>query len=303
MTHVALTSCPLCERDLSEAGFEAMPAFARDHIGRCGACGFAFSLLVPSAEDYARVYGSYDYAHEDEARTDHNRQREAALADRLMPYKQNGKVIDVAAGAGRFLEHFQARGFACYATEFDARLEEMLRRKGFTVVAGGTVPETDPDTFDIVLFTEIIEHINDPMVVLRRLWDILRPGGCIYVTTPNFNSLERRLLGPDWGMICWPEHITYWTPRTLEKAMRRAGFRRRWRTVENISPYRVLQALKRGRLSGMVGSVSEQEFSDRAQQQVAGSKLLSLAKSIVNAGLNATRLGSSIKAIYEKPSR
>ena len=85
--------------------------------------------------------------------------------------------------------------------------------------------------------------------------------------------------------------------------MRRAGFRRRWRTVENISPYRVLQALKRGRLSGMVGSVSEQEFSDRAQQQVAGSKLLSLAKGIVNAGLNATRLGSSIKAIYEKPSR
>jgi 2-polyprenyl-3-methyl-5-hydroxy-6-metoxy-1,4-benzoquinol methylase len=303
MTHTRLTSCPLCERLLAEAGAAPLPAFSRDHLVRCGACGFIFSILVPSAEDYARVYGSYDYSSEEDARTDFNKQREAAVVESLMPYKVTGNVVDIAAGAGRFLEHFKDRGFTCYATEFDARLEELLLRKGFHVLPGGTTPEAGETRFDIVVFTEIIEHINNPMVVLRSLWRLLRPGGCIYVTTPNFNSLERRLLGADWGMICWPEHITYWTPRTLDQAMRRAGFQRRWRTVENISPYRVLQALKRGPLSRVVGDVSEQDFSDKAQQQVAGSRLLSLAKRAVNLGLHASRLGSSIKAVYEKPRR
>jgi SAM-dependent methyltransferase len=301
MAHDSLTACPACERSLDIAGATLLRGFERDHLVRCGRCGFVFSILIPSAEDYARVYGRYDYASEDDARTDFNKQKEAAVAQSLLPYKQTGLVIDVAAGAGRFLEHFQALGFSCYATEFDMRLEERLREKGFTVVPGGTIPEVGDARFDIIIFTEIIEHINNPLPVLRALWQLLRPGGCLYVTTPNFNSLERRLLRDEWGMICWPEHITYWTPRTLDAAMRRSGFRRRWRRVENISPYRVLQALKRGRLSSMVGNVSEQDFSDRAQQQVAGSKLLSLAKSTVNVGLNVTRLGSSLKAVYEKP--
>ena len=51
------------------------------------------------------------------------------------------------------------------------------------------------------------------------------------------------------------------------------------------------------------GDVSEQEFSDRAQQRVADSKLLQIAKRLVNLGLNRTGLGSSIKAIYENPGR
>ena len=99
-----------------------------------------YSILIPSAEDYERVYGSYDYDSEDDARTDVNRQREAALAESLLPYKLTGNVLDVAAGAGRFLEHFKELGFDCYATEFDSRLEEMLRAKGFHVVPGGTSP-------------------------------------------------------------------------------------------------------------------------------------------------------------------
>jgi hypothetical protein len=61
--------------------------------------------------------------------------------------------------------------------------------------------------------------------------------------------------------------------------------------------------LKKGGLGSRLGDVSEQEFSDRAQQRVAGSKLLQIAKRLVNLGLNRTGLGSSIKAIYENPGR
>lgn len=300
--HEALSHCPLCALELTPLRVVALARFDRDHLVRCTVCGLVFSRLTPSADDYARVYSSYDYAAEDAARTALNRQRERELVERLLPYRMTGNVLDVAAGAGRFLERFQECGFTCYATEFDERLEQRLRDKGFETLPGGTAPQASAGTFDIIIFTEIIEHIHNPIPVLRSLFQLLRPGGCVYVTTPNFNALERHLMGSEWGMICWPEHITYWTSHTLAKAFGKTGFRKRWQVVENVSPFRILQALKRGRLGGLIGNVSEQAFSDRAQDKVAGSRILSLLKRIVNSGLNVTRLGSSIKAIYEKPA-
>ena len=296
-----LEHCPLCERDLDRTGWRPLRKFARDHIVRCGHCGFHFSRLEPTPEDYARVYGAYDYAAEDAARSEQNVARDRAIAAALLDGRERARVLDIAAGAGRFLEPFRELGCACYATEFNEEMQAYLRAKGFTTLEGNLMPEGEAGSFDIVIFTEIIEHINQPMPVLRHIRSLLKPGGRLYVTTPNFNSLERRLLGQDWGMICFPEHITYWTPGHLHRALRSAGLSKVSLRVENISPYRVIQALKKGRLGKMMADVSEQGFSDAAQARVASSRLLSTAKSAVNRLLTASRLGSSIVAVYEKP--
>ena len=293
-----LTSCPLCD---SKAAPQPLETYSKDHIVKCRNCGFTYSLLIPSEADYARVYGGYDYAGEDAARTPTSIAKEAQLAARLGAHLaggKTGKVIDVAAGAGRFLEHFQTLGWDCTATEFNEEMCQYLERKGFTAYRGGLFPEGAPEAqFDIVIFTEIIEHINNPQPVLERLNRLLRPGGTIYITTPNWNSIERRALKGDWGMLCWPEHITYWTPRHVDRALRQAGFAKRSLKAQNISPYRILQALKQ---RGFAANVSEQGFSDAAQSRVAGNRLLGFAKQAVNAVLVATGLGSSIEAIYVK---
>jgi 2-polyprenyl-3-methyl-5-hydroxy-6-metoxy-1,4-benzoquinol methylase len=299
-----LRACPLCERDLAGVGFDPLPRFRRDFIVRCRACGFHFSLRIPSPADYQRVYSNYDYVGEDGARSEISIGNERQIAEGLSTYRSTGNILDIAAGAGRFLTHFRDLGFTCYATEFDGLMQQYLGEKGFSILPGNLYPAApQPGMFDAVLFTEIIEHVNEPMPILRHIHGLVRPGGCLYVTTPNFASLERRLLGQDWGMICWPEHITYWTPAHLHRALTAAGFRRRWLTAENISPFRVIQALKKGSLGSKLGDVSEQEFSARAQQRVASSKFLQIAKRMVNLGLNRTGLGSSIKAIYENPVR
>lgn len=298
-----LSSCPLCRTDLSQGGYATLSGFEKDFLVRCGKCGFTFSLLDPTAEDYARVYGAYDYVAEDDLRTDLNIEKEREIVRRLLPYKRTGRVLDVAAGAGRFLARFQDQGFECHATEFSPEMCAYLEKKGFVTHAGGLYPAEAPrEAFDIIVFTEIIEHINTPIPVLENLRQLLRPGGCIYVTTPNFASLERRILGPGWGMLMWPEHITYWTPRHLHRALRRCGFRKASLVTQNISPYRIVQALKKGRLASVVSGVSEQQFSDSAQKRVAGSRILGSLKAVVNAGLRTTGLGSSIVAVYENPA-
>ena len=289
-----LAACPSCE---SKTAPEPLEIYRKDHIVQCSTCGFVYSLLIPNDADYARVYEVYDYAGEDAARTTTSIEKEAALAARLADGK-TGKVLDVAAGAGRFLKHFQTLGLDCYATEFNEGMCQFLERAGFTTFRGGLFPEGAPEgVFDIIIFTEIIEHINNPNPVLHGLSRLLRKGGIIYITTPNWNSLERRALKSDWGMLCWPEHITYWTPKHVDRALRQAGFAKQSLKAQNISPYRILQALKK---RGFAPNVSDQGFSDAAQSRVAGNPLLGLLKKAVNAGLIASGLGSSIEAIYFK---
>ena len=289
-----LASCPLCDSKIAPKPLET---YRKDHVVKCRNCGFTYSLLIPSDADYARVYSNYDYVGEDAVRTPTSIAKEAALAARLADGKI-GKVIDIAAGAGRFLEHFQMLGWDCYATEFNEEMCQFLERKGFTTYRGGLFPEGAPDgEFDIVIFTEIIEHINNPIPALAGLNRLLRSGGILYITTPNFASIERRLLRADWGMLMWPEHITYWTPRHVDRALCQAGFSKHSLKAQNISPYRIVQALKK---RGLAANVSEQSFSDAAQARVSGSPLLQMAKRTVNAALVATGLGSSIEAIYVK---
>jgi len=48
------------------------------------------------------------------------------------------------------------------------------------------------------VYTEVIEHIQNQDEEFNYVQDLLRPGGLIHLTTPSIDSLERRLLGPDW---------------------------------------------------------------------------------------------------------
>ena len=289
-----LTDCPLC----TGQEFRPLPKFAKDHLVRCRSCGFVFSCEKPTRADYDRVYGAYDYEAEDAARTSLTVKKERELAEHLAQFRQTNKVIDLAAGAGHFLERFRDLGFECHATEFNQSMLDYLSGKGFKTFGGGLFPEgVERGAYDIVIFTEIIEHINNPRPVLRNLASLLRPGGSVYVTTPNFSSLERRVIGPDWGMICWPEHITYWTPAHLHRALTESGLGKRTLRTSNISLYRVLEAMKK---RGVGSNLSEQRLSDVAQQAVAGNPVLGLAKDAVNVLLGATGLGSSIQAVYVK---
>jgi 2-polyprenyl-3-methyl-5-hydroxy-6-metoxy-1,4-benzoquinol methylase len=70
--------------------------------------------------------------------------------------------------------------------------------------------------FDIVVLIEVIEHINNPLEMVRNIHKILRKGGLLYVTTPNFNSLERYLLKSNYNFISYTKHLCYYTKKIIK---------------------------------------------------------------------------------------
>jgi hypothetical protein len=122
----------------------------------------------------------------------------------------------------------------------------------------------------------------------------LRPGGLLYLTTPNFGSLSRRLLRGRWSVVSYPEHLSYFTPATLSSWLARFGFVGVGMTTTGVS----LARLRRG-LPMPGGGDCSQRSDEGLREQIEGSRALRAARSAADAALGATCTGDTIKARFE----
>lgn len=95
----------------------------------------------------------------------------------------------------------------------------------------------EDNSFDIITSFEVLEHINNPLDELEHIKRILRKGGLFYVTTPNFNALFRFIL--KYNIIEYPEHLCYYTRRTLNFLLTEKGFDKKKIVTTGISFTRV----------------------------------------------------------------
>jgi 2-polyprenyl-3-methyl-5-hydroxy-6-metoxy-1,4-benzoquinol methylase len=79
------------------------------------------------------------------------------------------------------------------------------------------------DRFDVVTMWDVLEHVADPQGMLETAWALLRPGGALFVHTPNIDALERRVFG-GWYHSFKPEHLVYFGPQGLVEVAHAAGF-------------------------------------------------------------------------------
>jgi len=200
-----------------------------------------------------------------------------------------GRLLEVGAGSGGFVRTAVARGWDVDATEISKTALNGLRTAGATVFTGDVAAARYPDRrFDMVVSLEVIEHLPAPLAHLVELCRVTRPGGLLLLTTPNFDGLSRRCLGVRWRVID-PEHLGYFTPSTLRRTVRRAGYR----DVHVRS--RSLDVLSWRRGTGPVGARAFEPFaSARLRDTVQGSTVLRFGKALVNSALRVTKLGDSL---------
>jgi SAM-dependent methyltransferase len=82
------------------------------------------------------------------------------------------------------------------------------------------------DGHDLVIMSQILEHLRDPVAVLRNVGRKLSPGGCVLVETPNQGGLDFWLFRERyWGAYHIPRHFHLFSRATLSAAVERAGLR------------------------------------------------------------------------------
>jgi SAM-dependent methyltransferase len=145
----------------------------------------------------------------------------------IIPYRGNGRVLDVGCGTGEILNGLRAEGFNPFGVEINPRAVKTAKEKFQLEVVCGTLFDAKyPDNFfDIILFNHSLEHFYSPLRVLKECFRILNPEGMIMISVPNSRSLEAFIFKSFWFSWDLPRHLYHFSPKTLLQELFYAGFK------------------------------------------------------------------------------
>jgi SAM-dependent methyltransferase len=218
--------CPACGRSTAHAWLYAI----RDcTILRCAACGLgrteapAFAPEGYYTDDYFTGQHADGYADYRGAEAVLRREFARTVAF-IRARRDGGRLLEVGCAYGFFLQ--EARPFfdVC-GIELAADAAAYARRSGLNVVTGLADEATlrRLGSCDVIAMLDVIEHLADPLDMLRLLGRHLAPGGSIVITTGDFGSLVARLFGKRWRLMTPPQHLWFFTPDSLSRMARSAG--------------------------------------------------------------------------------
>jgi 2-polyprenyl-3-methyl-5-hydroxy-6-metoxy-1,4-benzoquinol methylase len=137
----------------------------------------------------------------------------------------SGRLLDIGCGGGQLLQAARRMGFEGYGVEPSHDAVELARACGFNGIHGLYSSELYPENyFDLITVIHVIDHVMSPLELLQNVRKNLRPGGAVFIATHNIESLLAKLSGP--RFIAYNvQHITYYTPDSLDEMLRRAGLK------------------------------------------------------------------------------
>jgi SAM-dependent methyltransferase len=233
-------------------------------VVRCATCGMGGTVPRLQGDALARYYPADYYTHVAPAPAappaglrglpDRVRRR---LFERFGPFRDlyagpPGRLLDVGCGHGELAAGFMARGWRAAGVEPSRAAADAAAARGIEVHHGTLSDARWPaGSFDAVIFNHALEHVPDPGGDLRAAGRLVRPGGLVVVSVPNFGGWQRRVFGSRWYQLDLPRHLTHFDRRSLPALGERAGLEvvRVWSSASLLSLGGSLQYALTGRMS------------------------------------------------------
>jgi 2-polyprenyl-3-methyl-5-hydroxy-6-metoxy-1,4-benzoquinol methylase len=145
----------------------------------------------------------------------------------LTPFQR--RVIDIGCGPGFLLGELKPLGFDCFGLDFNPDVIQIAREHFQIQAQVGRAEDliTMGQRFDLALLVHVLEHVEDPLTLLKNIHRLLNPQGILFVDLPNRTrfSLNRSLTKGELGEGEYPpHHLTFWSTRGLANALEQTGF-------------------------------------------------------------------------------
>ncbi len=223
MTNIeTVDSCPLCNsknrtryavtKSFFTEGTDLVDTF---YLEKCSNCGFVYVSNRPT-KSYILNYYQDDGPFYNSANT-----------EVIEPTTNLGKrYLDIGFGNGAMLLNKYKKGWECSGTDISGYAVERLQKINpkFNLFNGElSDAKYQDDYFDLITLSHVLEHDFNPIALLQEIKRILKPGGDIVIDIPSFGGLYYSLFG-DKCEFFTPQHLSFFTRKTLALAIEKAGF-------------------------------------------------------------------------------
>jgi 2-polyprenyl-3-methyl-5-hydroxy-6-metoxy-1,4-benzoquinol methylase len=138
---------------------------------------------------------------------------------------KHGRLLDIGFGSGDFLYAAQAIGWAVAGIDTDSKVVSNALKRGLNVQQGNLeVFAAESNAFDVITLSHVIEHVQEPIPVLEACYRLLKPGGRLWLETPNISSLGRIRFRNNWRGLETPRHLVIFNRRSLHTSLNQIGF-------------------------------------------------------------------------------
>jgi SAM-dependent methyltransferase len=244
--------CPIC----SGASSFAFSKLADDYF-RCH-CGFVFIWPRPADEHLQERYRQHGEEYWSDSRmvkftlSPSKSRREIRF---LRRFSSGGKLLDIGCSTGSFVRAALNAGFDAEGVDISSPAIACGRKFALPLRCLDVLNDPLAETYDIVTMWATLEHLPDPMRHLRRARELLKPGGLLLVSVPNFSGATQKLIGK-WDRYVGAGHLNYFTPRVLRFTLETCGMHYRADTTYGFNPI-----------------VIAKDFRNRGQRELAVSDL------------------------------
>jgi 2-polyprenyl-3-methyl-5-hydroxy-6-metoxy-1,4-benzoquinol methylase len=137
-----------------------------------------------------------------------------------------GSVLEIGCGPGLMLAAFAQRGWQVLGIERNEEAAERARRTPGLEITADPVEQLPANVrFDLIVMFHVLEHIGEPVALLRECAKHLVPDGRLIVNVPNFSSWQSRFTGSSWLHLDVPRHQVHFSPQTLAATFARANLK------------------------------------------------------------------------------
>lgn len=199
-------------------------------IHKCTTCGL--ETIHPKNElDYKKMYsasyyaGRADYSYMDERKTEvYESYVWDARIKNIQKFKKSGKFLDIGSSFGGFLVRAELAGFEPQGVEVSDYSSEFAIARGIPTFQGSFLESNFPEkSFDVITMIEVIEHLENPDLVFKKLSEILKDDGLLVLQTANFEGKQAKKEGSRYHYYL-PGHLYYYSLSNLKKILTKNGF-------------------------------------------------------------------------------
>ena len=139
--------------------------------------------------------------------------------------KETPSILDIGCATGSLLKSLRSRLWRVTGVEISPAAEYAINKYGLDIRKIPLEENNFSDnSFDVVLTSHLIEHLNDPRSFLEETHRILKENGSIFITTPNISGFQARLFAGKWRSAIF-DHLYLFSAHTLKKLLKSTGFK------------------------------------------------------------------------------